>query len=67
MCVGDEGCPSWGAVIKMGLQVGVIKVGCSSWGVPSRAVQVECSGFLVSICRLSKPPHYVKVTPFGED
>jgi hypothetical protein len=50
-----------GAVFKLGLQVGVFKLGCSS-----RGVQVKCCEFLVSIFRWSKPPHYVKVNPLGE-
>jgi hypothetical protein len=33
ICIGDGGCASWG-VFKLGLQVGVGKLGCSSLEVP---------------------------------
>jgi hypothetical protein len=64
-----------GAVLKMGLQVGVIKFEWSSLGVQvgvfksgcsSQAVQVGCCEFLVSIFRWIKPRHSVKVNPLGE-
>jgi hypothetical protein len=47
-----------GAVFKLGLQVGVVELGCSSLGVQ---VWVFKSGV-----RWSKPPHHVKVNPLGE-
>jgi hypothetical protein len=50
-----------GAVFKLGLQIGVVKFGYSSRGVP-----VRCCEFLVSIFRWSKPPHNDKVIPLGE-
>jgi hypothetical protein len=64
-CVGDEGC-AIGAVFKLGLQVGVFKVGCSSLGVQVGVCRSGCCEFLVSIFRWRKPPHHVKVNPLGE-
>jgi hypothetical protein len=56
-----------GTVLKLGLQVGVVKLrwvfklGCSS-----QCVQVGCCKFLVPIFQWSKPPYHVKVNPIGE-